>query len=202
MDSANDNKAARKPFGEMTDEEFRAHCASYLEHGGWKRDIAGEDWERGLDAFVKSARRTDQRQHGILVTGVPGCGKTAFVNAIGHRSRDPWSTLRLANRNELDRIDRNAEAFDGEAYEAMFSGNVFLDDLGAECLTNDYGVKRDLVGDFIAEYHYRGTCRLYITTNLSAEELANRYGGRVADRLKELCVPLVFKGKSKRQWMR
>ena len=85
--------------------------------------------------------------------------------------------------------------------DEMCERNVILDDLGAENIKNEYGVKRDIVGEFICRYHTKGKGRLFITTNLRGPELLDRYGGRVVDRLKQLCVPFHMKGKSKRQWL-
>ena len=83
----------------------------------------------------------------------------------------------------------------------MCERNVILDDLGAENIKNEYGVKRDIVGEFICRYHTRGKGRLFITTNLRGPELLDKYGGRVVDRLKQLCVPFHMEGKSKRKWL-
>ena len=51
-----------------------------------------------------------------------------------------------------------------------------------------------------AAYHRMGEGRLYVTTNLSGEEMVERYSSRVCSRLKELCLPLHLKGADKRRW--
>lgn len=89
-----------------------------------------------------------------------------------------------------------------ETYPLLFAQNVFIDDLGAELRSyygeSDYSEARD----FICEFHARKTAaaRLYVTTNLRMRELLDRYGGRLVDRLKDLCVPLRLFGGSKREW--
>ena len=45
-----------------------------------------------------------------------------------------------------------------------------------------------------------GEGRLYVTTNLSGEEMVERYSSRVCSRLKELCNPLHLTGGDKRKW--
>ena len=45
-----------------------------------------------------------------------------------------------------------------------------------------------------------GGARLFVTTNLTGEELAERYTARLTSRLKELCIPLHLKGADKRKW--
>jgi len=83
--------------------------------------------------------------------------------------------------------------------------SVYIDDLGAEPQRNEYGVFVDVVGDFIAKWYEYLTYkpsprRMFITTNLNAEEIDERYGGRVLSRLKDIVIPLKLKGKDKRKW--
>ena len=54
--------------------------------------------------------------------------------------------------------------------------------------------------DFAAAYHRMGKGRLYVTTNLSGEEVVDRYDMRTCSRLKELCLPLHLTGADKRRW--
>ena len=84
--------------------------------------------------------------------------------------------------------------------ENLYETNVVLDDLGAEKPENDYGVRFERAGEFIANYHTRGKGRLIISTNLTTAEIDSRYGGRVLSRLKDLCVPLRLTGRDKRTW--
>ena len=103
-------------------------------------------------------------------------------------------------------IPETVEWIDGQGGYAssineMCEGNILLDDLGAENIKNEYGVKRDIAGEFICRYHTRGKGRLFITTNLTGEQLLDRYGGRVVDRLKQMCVPVRMTGTSKRKWL-
>ena len=49
-------------------------------------------------------------------------------------------------------------------------------------------------------YHRLGGGRLFVTTNLTGEELAERYTVRLTSRLKDLTIPLHLTGGDKRQW--
>ena len=64
----------------------------------------------------------------------------------------------------------------------------------------DYGIKRELAAEFIVRYHQVGEGRLLITTNLTGEEIAERYTARLTSSIKELCLPLHLKGADKRCW--
>ena len=77
---------------------------------------------------------------------------------------------------------------------------MILDDLGAESAVTDYGIKRETAAEFVVRYHQRGGGRLFVTTNLTGEEIAERYTARLTSRIKELCVPLHLKGADKRKW--
>ena len=80
---------------------------------------------------------------------------------------------------------------------AMFQ-SVVLDDVGAESPISDFGIRRELVGEFITRYHLYGRGRLFISTNLSGEELEARYTMRVLSRIKDLTVFLNLRGGDKR----
>lgn len=132
---------------------------------------------------------------GLIVSGEYGCGKTSLVRTW----RGAVNMYDMNNREHRAMLD---PAQYPESLPALFAGGAFIDDLGAELRMHygegDYSEARD----FICEFHARKTAeaRLYITTNLRMRELLERYGGRLVDRLKDLCVPLRLHGKSKREW--
>ena len=87
--------------------------------------------------------------------------------------------------------------------------SVILDDLGAESAITDYGIKRETAAEFVVRYHRQRmaervadgpTRRLFVTTNLTGEQIAERYTARLTSRIKELCIPLHLKGADKRRW--
>lgn len=72
-----------------------------------------------------------------------------------------------------------------------------IDELGIEGLQNDYGEKCEgfnLVMNAAERYHRP----LFITTNLTEEQIFNRYGERTLDRLGYLCRVIRFEGRSLR----
>jgi len=171
-----------------------AHCraAAALERSGWTRAVAGEtDFHAAVDAFVECARYPNK---GLYVCGVCGCGKTALVRAIVRRTR---------RQTEFIALDTDWEYLDVKVWPNFLAGlmvcNVVLDDLGAEPPFNDFGVRRELAGEFIVRYHRCGRGRLFVTTNLGGA-LVDRYSPRVSSRLKDLCLNLHLTGPDKRAW--
>ncbi|MEI3541180.1 MAG: hypothetical protein V8Q45_12660 [Alistipes onderdonkii] len=72
-----------------------------------------------------------------------------------------------------------------------------IDELGVESLVNNYGEKSEGFNRVInaAERYLRP---LFISTNLTKEELLGRYGERTFDRLSHLCQIVKFNGESLR----
>lgn len=164
-------------------------------HNGFDMTTAGDDFAPLCAAASKAFSITHPRRVGMIISGDYGCGKTFFVKCL--KLQGQFIDLTLAETVEwLDQHGGYQSSLD-----EMCERNVILDDLGAENIKNEYGVKRDIVGEFICRYHTRGKGRLFITTNLRGPELLDKYGGRVVDRLKQLCVPFHMEGKSKRKWL-
>ena len=171
----------------------------YLEKSGWTRAIAGE---ADFAAAVAAIKAADERRLGLLVSGGCGVGKTALVRAVA-RAFGHHRFVNLADREDVEKLsDEWQELWSENLHEE----NVVLDDVGAELPENEFGVRIEPVAVFVAARHSR--ClrkspfpRLFMTTNLSAGELDNRYGGRMYSRLKDLCVPLKLVGNDKRTWV-
>ena len=167
-----------------------------LTQNGYSKEVAGADFDTLVDISVKAFNITNPRKVGLIITGDYGCGKTHFVKSL-KMSGARFIDLTICETVEwLDQHGGYASSID-----ELCQADIILDDLGAENIKNEYGVKRDIVAEFICRYHTRGVVRLFITTNLRGPELLDRYGGRVVDRLKQLCVPVRMTGKSKREWL-
>jgi len=175
------------------------YVATVLEEGGWTRKVAGEeDFTNAVNAVLTMFEYPTM---GLLVSGEYGSGKTSFIKALVHRKQYKPDTIRLGLETNAESLEPEHLACDRPGWNEEW---VFLDDLGAESTVNEYGIKREVVGEFITRWHtlVKPGGRLFITTNLGLRELDERYGGRMTDRLKQLVVPVRLKGKSKREWTR
>lgn len=94
-----------------------------------------------------------------------------------------------------------------EHYEFLTAKpELVLDDVGTEAINNkEYGTDKDLVSDIIRlRYNqmHKGFFVTHITTNLIANETENqikdRYGPRVTDRMNEMFIYILATGESKR----
>ena len=166
-----------------------------LAASGWLREVAGErDFAAAARACAKVAAN---RRAGLLVWGGFGSGKTALVRALCSMLVKPPIWVDLGSPEKAELLDARVWPY----WNDVALGHcVVLDDLGAEATLNDYGIRRELAGEFVVRYHLRGMGRLFVTTNLSGEELEARYTMRVCSRLKDLAIPLHLKGGDKRRW--
>lgn len=78
--------------------------------------------------------------------------------------------------------------------------DLIIDDLGTEPEEQKtYGTKRYLMSDALERrYELFPKWKTHITTNLSLNELKNRYGERVFSRLNEMCCFIALTGKDRR----
>ena len=73
-----------------------------------------------------------------------------------------------------------------------------IDELGVEGQRNEYGEKSEGFNLIINAAEM--TCKpLFVSTNLSGDEIVNRYGERTLDRLGHLCRIVTFSGESMRR---
>jgi len=162
--------------------------AKFLESNGWHRSVAGD---KDFDLAVKAVTQAHNCGRGVFVAGSPGCGKTALLKALAknyHNStflycKEPGDLLYM---RRCDPSDYNS---------------IFIDDLGCEEIVKEYGNTVDIVGDFIQRLHARYSGRVFISSNNGLKWMNERYGGRVMDRVLEMCVCFQMKGKSKRERM-
>lgn len=130
-----------------------------------------------------------------MLTGACGTGKTMLMKILRKMARVETFWINCADDNSIEFLVPEHNSMIDEYYNST----VFLDDLGADTIRNEYGVKKDIVGSFIEKYHRRGGTKLFITTNLSSQQLISKYGARIFDRLLEMCVVVRLDGTSKRQ---
>lgn len=187
--------------------DWAGMLAKRLNHFGFhKGEVDDRDFKMATEAYVKMARVIEPRRRGLFVYGQCGNGKTTFMKAVYAETNRAVRFINLADPRSLDFIDLSKCDF--EEVDRLMGYDIVLDDLGHENTTNDFGIKRDIVGEFISYYYACGRGRLSVVTNLmelkngkwDGDKLMERYDTSYLDRLKELCVACPFVGPSLRKW--
>lgn len=162
--------------------------AEYLEKSGWKKEIAGDDFDKAVKAICMMF----ETGRGLLLTGSAGCGKTSLARCIRRMlGLDGYSLYYCGSEADLKELRSNTLE--------LCNGSIVIDDIGVEETKKNFGNVEDTVGVFIQTYHLRGKGRFIGTTNMNAKDLGVKYGSRIVDRLLEMCVVMRFDGASKRE---
>lgn len=175
-----------------------------LETNGFQREVANEGGGKDFELAVEAIKKAFECGRGLLVLGLPGCGKTSLVKAL-------FKIISFEISRWIDAKSPNSLQWLRESSEFYMEQSIFIDDLGAEEVYHEYGNVYDVVGDFVQRFHYgrRNGAFFYATSNLGLSKplqaggktINGKYGSRVYDRLCEDCVVLMMHGKSKRQPM-
>ena len=127
---------------------------------------------------------------GLLCFGNCGRGKTLICGKIlplvlNHHCRKVVSCYDAQQMNaELDVVKQKHI--------------IYVDDIGTENLSVKYGEKRLAFAELADEAEKKGKL-LILTTNLSIDELREKYGERTIDRLRAITRTVLFSGESLRK---
>lgn len=147
---------------------------------------------------------------GLMLCGLYGNGKTTLAKAIaqligfiteyenGFSNR---KTMRLYTAKTICRLCAAGEKFKEQydTYESLFTEPmIIIDDLGEEPReVMVYGMIHTPLIDLISE-RYANQRMTIVTTNLEVDDLKEKYGPRIYDRLQEMLTPIVFENDSYR----
>ena len=132
----------------------------------------------------------DNHGKGLFVLGDAGRGKSLIcrdiipkiINSKGEHDKCGVTTAyRLAALGDVP----------------FHRGYLVIDDIGVETDHSDFGMKRNIVRELIDEAEINKNC-LILTSNLTLEDLSNKYGERSIDRLKSICTFITTTGDSLR----
>lgn len=131
---------------------------------------------------------------GLMLCGTPGTGKTTMLRAMQMLTNSLQDFALFSDervRADLHRIiivtaKDIAHAPDADIAKWRHVGCLAIDDLGAEpAEVMTYGNVVTPLTDLI-EYRYAQHKTTLFTTNLTAEQLRDKYGTRITDRLNEM----------------
>lgn len=137
---------------------------------------------------------------GFLISGPYGCGKTEIMKAFCTTHFKPFNPA----TDKICHITSSIEMIEGynqdKNFNRYFNNNLYIDDFGSEQRANFMAKDEDpILSKFLELWYMKREHRLFITTNLSKEEVELKYGGRVYSRLHDLCNFITFKEKDFRK---
>lgn len=139
---------------------------------------------------------------GVMFCGTCGNGKStlmyAFANALNYlNNTDLFDEEKRAGRKMVlsivDAKEVQNYAKDVSAFRELKNRNMLaIEDMGREATeVLDFGNILNPVIDLL-EHRYNTQAFTLITTNLTAKEIRDKYGNRVADRLNEMIHVIIF----------
>lgn len=162
--------------------------------------------DSATESHIEKAAKwlTGNHKPGLLLHGTVGNGKSTLARAIGSligvlyqssysgQRKTVWtvSALELADiaKNQPERFDKIKKA-----------ELLAIDDVGTE--PSVVKVWGNEISPFVDTIYYRYDRQLFtiMTSNLNTEELANKYGERIADRFTEMFDRIAFENQSYRK---
>ena len=171
-----------------------------------RRNMKFVDDKETRDRIARAAKwLTGQHKPGLIMYGATcGTGKTTLASAITNLINILYDTPYSVQRKKVYRttaMDLIKTYADNPAHYRNLVSNelLFIDDLGSEPTSvKIYGNECSPVTELLyARYDHMGWT--LITSNLTDEQIKQRYGVRIDDRLSEMAERMYFKGTSYRK---
>ena len=172
----------------LIDEKFRLST--------FERADMSQNYIKIARAFAEKFIEKGTAPKGILFYGGVGTGKTYASSCIGNYLMDSGKTVVVMNMGlYIGKIQREwAEAEKDLLSYIKDSDLLIIDDFGAEKIS-EFVIEKTFA---MIDTRCRALKPLIITTNLNIEEIGERFGARIADRISEMCFPILVTGMSKR----
>lgn len=125
----------------------------------------------------------DNKSKGLFLMGGCGNGKTLFTTKVLPAIYQAAFNKRLAVYD--------ARIINSKADEVRSKLFLCIDDIGAEPRHKEYGNEIEVFSEVVDNAEKEGGF-VIVTTNLSGQELKDRYGERCLDRVKAVCKVIVL----------
>lgn len=177
--------------------------AAYMAEVEYRHRVFDDDGKTNANLRKVAEVLTGGGRFGMIMLGGCGNGKTTMIHALqqtmnylrrkGYLDDSECTGLRVIDAKEVFRKTKDMIS-DPFCNAPMLA----IEDIGREAKeVLEYGNVINPVADLI-EYRYERLLYTILTTNMTPEEVRERYGARIADRLNEMAVPIIFKGGSYR----
>lgn len=158
--------------------------------------------EELIHYFAQTGQGNLNPRKGILLAGNVGSGKTLLLetfNTLVRRTQPYYKTTARQVAKEyaadgLTALVRFLKQF-RKTPQGLVPVDFFFDDLGAEDNKKHYGNEANVMAEVIYdryELFTRYATRTHFTTNLTTEELEDKYGTRAYSRLCQMCNFMVL----------
>lgn len=141
---------------------------------------------------------------GLLILSLYGTGKTAMMKAfhllgrkIFNRLNDPFMWFQMSNCNDMLNEFEAADCDKGAFHSKYKVSNRYFDDFGTERQASNYG-KSNIMQEILENRYLSPQFKTHLTSNLSDEEMEEKYGSRVFSRMHEMFNVIVMPGEDHR----
>lgn len=157
----------------------------------WIMDADNEQVVTSIAAWLaREPRQNIDLNKGILLVGNVGTGKSLLLRAVREAMRDAYGT-QFGMRTCAEMVRSYSDQGYDDLERWMIAPHVCFDDLGAEGEAIHYGKRTNIMAEVIeARYDRMGSgkkCWTHLSTNLGTDQIQERYGARVASRLRHMC---------------
>lgn len=150
-----------------------------------------------LSFYFTNDKRFEERSNfslnkGLLIFGNIGCGKTTILNLFRNNPKQGYGMVGCKNIAHLYAqegskvIDKYSGMLSGSTIYGQKEAGICFDDLGTESSTKHFGTESNVMSDILLNRYDRNDNTTHLTTNLTAEQIKEFYGDRVASRMKEM----------------
>lgn len=156
---------------------------------------------RGLNYFTGKAEWLPEYEEiAEWLSGNKGRGLLCHGNCGRGKSLICWKIIPLLLNHYCRKIVScyDAQQMNADIDAVKAKHIIYIDDVGTENMSVKYGEKRLAFSEIVDEAEKRGKL-LIITTNLSLDEISQKYGERTMDRLVAITTRVKFKGGSLRK---
>lgn len=156
---------------------------------------------RGLNYFMGNAEwLPDNEEIATWLSGNNGRGLLMPRQLWAGKSLICWKIIPLLLNHYCRKIVAcyDAQQMNADIDAVKTKHIIYIDDVGTENLSVKFGEKRLAFCEIVDEAEKRGKL-LILTTNLSLDEISQKYGERTMDRLVAITTRVKFKGESLRK---